>query len=174
MLIDCCPSGTRRAAVDLDFKRRRSKRGSIAGEDQSSLPRRVGQFFFFVRPSSAQWANRSLGLDRGRAISESRHGTTCCYYTSRRLLYRLRIVDPDIRLQVGDREPLISSASQPLTCTYGTLLYQGYGSYPTIHPFAFDHYSHGPPDHLVMLSESIFQNARCRSGLPTLAFSLSS
>jgi hypothetical protein len=66
MLIDCCPPGTRRAAVDLDFKRRRSKRGSIAGEDQSSLvawERPV----LLLRPPFLSPVGKSLSVARSRA-----------------------------------------------------------------------------------------------------------
>ena len=120
----------------------------------------------WIHPSWASEASSSSSaflspvaseIDRGRAISESRHGTTCFYchrYTYRRLLYISHRRSKCPVLQVVDREPVISSASQPLTCMYGTLIYQGYGSYPTY--LASHHYSHGAPDRSVISSESIF------------------
>ena len=111
--------------------------------------------------SSAFLSPVASEIDRGRAISESRHGTACFYchrYTCQRLLYIWHRRSKCPVLQGGDREPVVSSASQPLTCTYGSLIYQGYGSHPTLpsNPSASHHYSHGAPDRSVMFSESMF------------------
>jgi hypothetical protein len=172
MLIDCCPPGTRHAAVDLDFKRRRSKRGSIAGEDQSSLvawERPV----LLLRPPFLSPVGKSLSVARSRASHlrvEAWHHL---------LLYISTPVIPSAHRRPKYPSPGRRSRTSHLISLSATHMHVRHAAIPGIriipyHPFVFHRYSHGPPDHSVMLSESIFQNARCRSGLPTLAFPLSS
>lgn len=162
-----------RAAVELEFKRRRSKRVLHRGQSGGSL--------------HSSWASSSSSpaflspvtseIDRGRAISESRHGTTCVHchrYTCQRLLYIWHRRSKCPALQVGDREPVISSASQPLTCMYGLLIYQGYGSHPTsyhpIHP-PLTTVSTVHPTLRSCSPKAYFPESCCRHlRLPTLAF----
>ena len=146
-----------RAAVELEFKRRRSKRVLHRGQSGGSLHSSwasSSSLPAFLSPVTSE-------IDRGRAISESRHGGTTCVhcrrYTCQRLLYIWHRRSKCPALQAGDREPVISSASQPLTCMYGLLIYQGYGSHPTLPPtIRLSPHFHGAPDRSVMFSESIF------------------